>query len=68
MICKKCEIEITGKYDDAFCGGYEEYCYKCGEVKAFKDYDNFLDRQFQAELESENPNFSDFYEIGDRYI
>lgn len=65
--CKQCNKEITGDRRDAF-GGYEEYCYSCGKTKAFKDYDDFQDEQFQEELKKENPDFSDFYEFGDRYI
>jgi DNA-directed RNA polymerase subunit N (RpoN/RPB10) len=68
MNCITCNKIITGKYEDAFCGGYENYCYECGEKEAYKDYDKFLERQFEAELEREDPNFTDLYEIGDQFI
>ena len=66
--CKECNTPIPGTYEAAFCGGYEEYCYECGERQAYKDYDDFKHRQFEAELEREDPNFSDFYEDADQYI
>jgi len=63
--CKACGKEYDPR--DSF-GGYEEYCSKCSRIKADADYDDFLYEQFQAELEKEDPDFSDFYEFGDRYI
>ena len=68
MKCKQCSKEIPGTYDAVFCGGYEDYCYPCGEKQAYKDYDDFKDRQFYAELQKEDPDFSEFYEDADRYI
>ena len=62
--CKQC----GKKFKKFFCNGYEEYCYKCGMLEAYKDYDSFLEEQFEAELQREDPDFTDLYEIGERFI
>ena len=68
MNCKECNKSIPGTYEAAFCGGYEEYCYECGEVQAYKDYKDFNRRQFIAELEKEDPDFMDLWEAGEEFI
>ena len=64
--CVKCKKNYQP--EDIFCDSYPEYCYECGEAKAYKDYHEFEKRQFEAELEREDPDFSDFWNIADDYI
>ena len=68
MKCKECNKPITGLYKDSFCGGYEEYCYECGEKQAYKDYEESERQRFYAEVEREDPDFNDFYENADQFI
>ena len=65
--CKECNTIITGLNEDSF-GGYTEYCYKHGKIKAFKDYDNMLREDFINELNQEDPYFDGLWEIGEEFI
>lgn len=56
--CQFCHKQQVSSNDD---DGYSGICDWCA-------YDDFNDRQFQAELSKDDPNFDDFYSIGDRYI
>ena len=56
--CKQCNNLYNSK--DIFTEGYKDYCYNCGYKKATEDFKNFEQRRFEAELNQETPNFSDF--------
>jgi uncharacterized Zn finger protein len=63
--CKTCGKQIKETFTN---GGYNEYCYECGYIAACKDYDNQTRELFYAELEREDPDFTDFYEDADQFI